>query len=64
MFEDMSIIVTLGVFVLNGVIEVALFVVNELSLVVLLACALVFTRWEIAEHQEISSGIGPDEVAL
>lgn len=60
----MSILTALGVYLVNGILEVGIFFLREISLLILLVCALVFTRWEIADHREISSGIRPEEVAL
>jgi hypothetical protein len=60
----MNVVSMLMVFLVNGIIEVGMFFARELFLLGLIVCALVFTRWEIAEYQETSSGIGPDEVVL
>lgn len=60
----MGILEALVIYLVNGMLEIGLFFLREFSLVILLGCVLVFTRWEIAEHQEISSGIRPDEVVL
>lgn len=58
----LTFLIDLGVWLVNGAFWIGTFALHELPVVLVLAIALIFARWQIKAHALPFSGIDPEEV--
>ena len=57
----MSVVHVVAIFAFNGAAEILFFALRDFAIFFLLGFALLFSRWEIAEHRDRHEGIRHDE---